>query len=139
MKLFTLKMAQVGFFCCLLCESKLMLTPALLNYGSPICSHSVQSFWPSLPRDQDRSISKRLSVITYYLNSLQWLRGIGKEMKGLTRRCSSERRASGSKPSPSMPLQAQVASHRIQLLHSLQRHADLTYIQVNAKASYRGK
>lgn len=45
MKLFTLKIAQVGFFCCLLCESKLMLTPALLNYGSPICSHSVQSFW----------------------------------------------------------------------------------------------
>lgn len=38
-----------------------------------------------------------------------------------------------------MPLQAQVASLRIQLLHSLQRHADLTYIQVNAKASYRGE
>lgn len=38
-----------------------------------------------------------------------------------------------------MPLQAQVASHRIQLLQSLQRHADLTYIQVNAKASYKGE
>lgn len=38
-----------------------------------------------------------------------------------------------------MPLQAQVASHRIQLLQSLQRHADHTYIQVNAKVSYKGK